>query len=152
MRNGVGYVDMETVEVVPRENFLTGFPLIKKQQNEYYSGGWRQEINRLIGFQRPLNSPLKRSSSPSPLSHHGFHAPTRRLTQHSLKQKTDKPAAKSTESRITDNGASAVSNMIVKIDQELMPHGRSILINQKKIVSPLLKCITGHLSYVKTIY
>jgi len=36
MRNGVGYVDMETAEVVLRENFLTGFPLIKKQQNEYY--------------------------------------------------------------------------------------------------------------------
>lgn len=56
---------MEVAVVVPRENFLTGFSLIKKQQNEYGLGGWGQEINRLIGFQRPLNLPLKRVLHPN---------------------------------------------------------------------------------------
>jgi len=63
-RGGIRGKCLEAAVVVPRENFLTGFPLIKKQQNEYCSGGWGQEINRLIGFRRPLNSPLKRVLHP----------------------------------------------------------------------------------------
>lgn len=44
--------------VVVGENFLTGFSLIKKQQNDRraVSSGAQREINRLIGFRRPFNS------------------------------------------------------------------------------------------------
>lgn len=76
-------VEEETAVVaVCRENFLTGFSLIKKQQNEYTARAWGgvEEINRLIGFRRPLNSALKRSfTTPTalPLAN-GRHATTRR--------------------------------------------------------------------------